>query len=696
MILRTVVACVALAACGSKPAPAPSAPAEPAPPPVAGAPAPPATPAVDRAGMDPKIKPGDDFFKYANGTWLATTEIPADRSGWGTGAVLTEQTAKRTAELIQQAAASNDPEAKKVGDYYATYLDEAAIEQRGLAPLQPALDAIAKIKDKAALATALGGSLRADVDAINSTNFYTPNLFGLWIAQDLSDPSRYAAFLLQGGLGMPDRDYYLDPAPRMAEMRDQYLKHIAAMLALAKVADADAKAKRIFALELKIAQGHATRTDSADVTKGNTHWAVKDLGQKAPGLDWKRFLAAAGLDRVTEVTVWQPRAATAISALVAREPLATWKELLTLRAIEHAAQVLPKAFVAESFAFYGTALSGTPKLRDRWKLAVDATSAALGQAVGKLYVAKYFPASEKARVEEMVKNEIAVFAKRIDKLDWMAPATKAKAKAKLAVLKVGVGYPDTWRDYGKLEVVRGDALGNLDRAERFELARNLAKLGQPVDRGEWVMDPQLVNAVNLPAMNALNFPAAILQPPYFDPTRPIVIDYGATGAVIGHEISHSFDDQGALFDATGKLENWWTKEDFAHFQASGAQLAKQYDGYKPFPDLAVNGELTLSENLADVAGLAVAYDAYRLAYGGKEAPTVDGFTGDQQFFLGFAQSWRTKVREAAARQRILTDGHAPAEYRGDTVRNLDAWYAAFAVQPGQALYLAPTERVRAW
>jgi predicted metalloendopeptidase len=648
--------------------------------------------------MDTKIRPGDDFFKHANGTWLATTEIPADRSGYGTGAILTELTAKRTADLIKEAAASaaDGTDAKKIGDYYASFLDEAGIEAKGIAPLAPALDAIAKISDRASLARALGGTLRADVDVLNNTNFFTPNIFGLWVAQDLSDPSKYSPFLLQGGLGMPDRDYYVDRSPRMAALRDQYTTHIAATLRIARIADPDAKAKRIFGLELKIAQGHATRTESVDVTKGNTHWATKELARRAPGLDWPAFLAAAGLDKAAEFTIWQPAAIAKISALVAAEPIGTWKDFLTFRAIDRAAPFLPKAFVDESFAFYGTALSGTPKLRDRWKRGVDATSAALGEAVGKLYVERYFPASEKQRVEAMVKNEIATFATRIDKLDWMAAATKAKAKAKLAALKVGVGYPDAWRDYSGLEVIRGDALGNAQRAERFELARNLAKLGRPVDRGEWVMNPQLVNAVNLPAMNALNFPAAILQPPYFDPRRPIVMDYGATGATIGHEISHSFDDQGALFDASGKLENWWTPEDFAHFKASGQQLARQYDGYHPFPDIAVNGQLTLSENLADVAGLAVAYDAYRLSYGGKEAPAVDGFSGDQQFFIGFAQSWRSKFREPAIRQRILTDGHAPAEYRADTVRNLDAWYTAFDVKPGEALYLAPSERVRAW
>ncbi|MBC7978768.1 MAG: M13 family metallopeptidase, partial [Myxococcales bacterium] len=661
-------------------------------------PAPAATGAIDKAGMDPKRKPGDDFYKYANGTWLANTEIPADRSSYGTGAIVTELTAKRTAALIQEAAQSAAPgtEARKVGDYYASFMDEAAIEAQGLSALQPQLGAIAKVKDRGALSTLLGSTLRADVDAINNTNFFTRNLFGLWVAQDLSDPSKYAPFLLQGGLGMPDREYYLSKEPRMAALRDKYLAHIAAVLGLAKVADPAGKAKRILALEVKIATGHAPRSDSGDVTKGNTHWATRELGTRAPGIDWTRFFAAAGLAKAPEVTVWQPRAVTALAALVGKEPIATWTEYLTFHAIDRLGPNLPKAFVDEHFAFYGTALSGTPQLRERWKRGVDATSDALGQAVGKLYVERYFPASEKQRLEEMVRNELAAFARRIDNLAWMAPATKAKAKAKVLVLKVGVGYPDRWTDYSSLQIIRGDALGNVLRAEQFALAKSLAHLGQPVDRGEWVMNPQLVNAVNLPAMNALNFPAAILQPPYFDPRRPIVMDYGAIGAVIGHEISHSFDDQGALFDATGKLENWWTQEDFAHFQASGQQLAKQYDGYRPFPDLAVNGQLTLSENLADVAGLSVAYDAYRLSYGGKEAPTVDGFTGDQQFFLGFAQSWRNKGREAAVRQRILTDGHAPAEYRADTVRNLDAWYTAFDVKPGEGLYLAPADRVHVW
>ena len=656
-------------------------------------------PDILHAALDTTVVPGDDFFAYANGAWIKSTEIPPDRSSWGTGGILAELTAKRTADLIAEAARTSAPagsDARKIGDTYNTFMDEAAIEAKGLVPLAPELAAIAAITDAQSLARHLGKTVRADVDVLNSTSLHTANIFGLWVAQDLDDPQRYAPFLLQGGLGMPDRDYYTDPAPRMVEIRVKYQAHIAALLELAAIPDAGPKAARIFALEQRIAQVHASRTDSEDVLKGDNHWSRADLDRRAPGLDWSPFLAAAGLGQQPQFVAWQPGALTGISALVKSQPLATWKEWLAFHAVSRAAAYLPRAFVEEQFNFFGKTLSGTPALRVRWKRAVDATDAALGEAVGKLYVARYFPPAEKARAEEMVKNELAAFAERIDKLQWMAPQTKEQAKAKLKALKVGVGYPDRWRDYSGLEVIAGDALGNAQRAGIFELQRNLAKLGQPVDRGEWVMNPQLVNAVNLPAMNALNFPAAILQPPYFDPTRPVVMDYGATGATIGHEISHSFDDEGALFDAGGRLKNWWTEEDFAHFKASSAQLVAQYDGYRPFPDAHVNGKLTVSENIADVAGLAAAYDAYRLSQGGKEAPTVQGMTGDQQFYLSFAQSWRNKIREAAARQRLITDGHAPAEFRADTVRNQDPWYQAFGVKPGQKLYLAPPERVRVW
>jgi predicted metalloendopeptidase len=394
--------------------------------------------------------------------------------------------------------------------------------------------------------------------------------------------------------------------------------------------------------------------------------------------------------------VWQPSAVTGISALTASEPLDTWKDYLTFHAIQSRAAVLPAVFGRQTFAFFGPVLSGAQKERDRWKRAVAVTNDALGFAVGRLYAERYFPAGEKARAQAMVANLIAAFRDRIDRLDWMAPATRKEAKAKLAVLKVGVGYPDRWPDYAGLNIVAGDAYGNAERAALFRYRQSLERLGRPVDRAEWVMTPQTVNAVNLPAMNAMNFPAAILQPPYFDPKRPTVMDYGATGAIIGHEVSHSFDNQGALFDAKGRLQNWWTPEDFKHFQESSARLVAQYDGYKPFPDLAVNGRQTLGENIADLAGLAAAYDAYRRSLGGKPAPALQGFTGDQQFFISFAQIWRGKYREPALRNRILADGHSPAEYRASTVRNLDAWYRAFEVKPGRRLYLAPADRVRVW
>ncbi len=652
------------------------------------------------AGMDRSVVPGNDFFAYANGSWLKATQIPPDRSTFGTSAVLVELTSKRLSSLIQQVSTAATPgtEARKVGDYYAAFMDEAGIEKRGLAPLQPALARIAAISDRHALATVLGGTLRADVDALNNTQFHTDNLLGLWVAQDLDDPGRYAPILLQGGLGMPDRDYYFSPSEHMAQTREKYRAHIASVLHLAHIPDADAKARKVYELEHRIAEVHWARADSEQVRKADNHWKRAELERRAPGLDWTDFLAAAGLQNQAEFILWQPSAVSGIASLVASEPIETWKDYLTFHAIDHAATVLPKAFVAEQFAFYSVVLTGTPEQRPRWKRAVDATNTALGEAVGKLYVQRYFPASEKDRAEAMVRNLLAAFATRIDRLQWMTAGTKLKAKAKLATLRVAVGYPDKWRDYSGLQIARDDAFGNAERAESFEYRHNLAKLGSPVDRSEWVMTPQTVNAVNLPVMNAINIPAAILQPPYFDARRPAVMDYGAIGATIGHEISHSFDDQGALFDASGRLQDWWTPEDLAHFEASGAQLAAQFDSYRPFADLSVNGKQTLSENLADVAGLAASYDAYRLA--AKEAAPAAAapaaLSTEQLFFVSFAQSWRQKIREPALRQRIVTDGHAPAEYRADTVRNLDSWYQAFDVKPGQALYLDPTDRVRMW
>jgi putative endopeptidase len=653
----------------------------------------------DLAGMDVKIAPGDDFFAYGNGTWIKNTEIPPDRSSYGLSQILEDQTTQRVSELLKDAAAhpsKRGSEAQQIADYYLSFMDEAAIEAKGAKPLAAALKQIDEIVSRGGLDSALGDQMRADVDVLNSTNLDTPHLFGLWVAADLNDPKRYSAFLLQGGLGMPDREYYLSASQSMAAIRTQYQAHIAAVLTLAGIDHAADRAERIFELEHRMAEVHATRETSEQVSAGNNHWTREQLEAKAPDLDWRTFFSAANLSGQRDFIVWQPEALIGLARLTATEPLETWKDWLKFHAIEDASPFLSKKFVDESFAFHSHVLFGVPEQQPRWKRAVVSCDAMLGDIVGKLFTEKYFSPEEKRRAEAMVQNILAAFAVRIDKLDWMAPQTKVLAKEKLKTLKVGVGYPDHWRSYVGLKIVRGDAFGNWQRADQYEYKRQLDKLGSPVDRGEWVMNAQLVNAVNLPALNALNFPAATLQPPYFDPNQPLAMDYGAVGAVIGHEISHSFDDQGALFDAQGRLRNWWQPNDFAYFRASGARLAAQFNAYKPFPDLALNGTQTLSENIADVAGLNAAYDAYRLATANTPPAKVAGFDADQLFFLSYVQSWREKMRDAALRDEIITDGHAPARWRTYTVKNLDAWYAAFNVQPAQAMYLAPTDRVRVW
>ncbi len=654
---------------------------------------------IDLSGIDHSVQPGDDFFRYANGEWLKTAQIPADRSSTGTFLKVFEQSEKDTAKLIQNAGADHPAagsNARKIADYYAAWMDTATIEQRGLAPIKPELAQIAAIASRADLARVLGNRLRADVDPINATNFHTQHLFGLFVTQGLDDPSRHIAYLLQGGLGLPSRDYYLSTDPHMVAARDKYLTYVGALLQQAGIAGAQAKAKTILALETKIAKAQASLLDSEDVHKANNLWRTADFSKKAPGLDWPVYFKAAGLQDQTQIDAWQPGAITGLSALTASESLQAWQELLTFHTINGAASLLPKAFADLSFNLYTRTLQGTPVQRPRWKRAVAATSSELGDAVGQIYVKHYFPASSKAEIEQLVKNLVAAFHDRIDTLAWMTPATRAKAKAKLATLRVGVGYPQTWRDYAALEIRADDALGNTRRAEKFEYEHQRAKLGQPVDKGEWWMTPQTVNAVNLPLQNALNFPAAILQPPFFDPKADAAANYGSIGAIIGHEISHSFDNLGAQFDAQGKLENWWTPEDLAHFKAAGQQLAEQFDQYEALPGLHVNGELTLGENIADVSGLTIAYLAYHTSLDGKPAPVIDALTGDQRFFIAFGQSWRGKIRDAALRQRLATDVHAPGDFRAETVRNLDQWYPAFKVQPGEKLYLPPKDRVKIW
>jgi predicted metalloendopeptidase len=506
---------------------------------------------LDFTGIDRTVVPGDDFFAYANGGWDKATAIPEDRSVYGVQAIVQDLTRDRIVELIQGSSrAGAGADEQMVGDFYASFMDEASIEAKGLFPLRTQLNAIATIHDKRALAFALGGSLRADVDPLNATDFYTDHLFGLFVAQALDDPTRNVPYLLQGGLGMPDRDYYVSTTERMVKMRAAYQRHVAAMLALAGTPQGAARrqAARIVALETRMAAVHATRVESNDVRRVAS-WTRGEFLKRAPGLDWTGFFQAAGLQDQPRLLIWHPTAIAGLASLVGSEPIETWKEWLTYHAIEHASAWLPKAFDAERFAFSGTVLGGAPQEPERWKRGVDATNASIGWIVGKLYVQRYFPAEAKAKAQAMADDLVKAFGKRIDALDWMTPATKTKAKEKLGTLKIGVGYPDKWPDYSGLQIIRGDGLGNLERAELFEYRRALGKLQVAPDPYEWWMTPQTVNAVNLPLQNALNFPAARLQPPYFDSSGDEAANYGAIGAVIGHEISHSFDDLGSQFDA---------------------------------------------------------------------------------------------------------------------------------------------------
>ncbi|CAN7517771.1 M13 family metallopeptidase [Massilia sp. LjRoot122] len=640
------------------------------------------------------VLPGDDFYAYANGEWMAKTEIPADRGSWGAMYALAEETNARIVKLIEEAGVnkSASAEARKAADFYTAWMNEAAIESAGLASLKPRLAKIDAIKDRAALSRVLGEFLRADVDPLNATNFNTPNLFGVWFNQGLTDPSRNVPYLLQGGIGLPDRAYYLDNSPKMAELRSKYQQYIAAMLKLAGYDNVEARATKIFALESELAESHASREESADVQKANNTWTMKDFAAKAPGMDWKAFMQGAHLAGQDRFIAYHPGALKGAAEQVAATDLATWKDYLAFHSLNQFASTLPKAYADLRFEFYGKGLTGSPQQSPRWKRALSATNSAMDDAVGKLYVAKYFPAEDKARIQKMVADIKTAFERRIDKLEWMAPSTRAQAKEKVRTMYVGVGYPDAWKSYAGLRVSPLDALGNVLRAQEFHYTQQLAKLKQKPTKTEWHMPPQLVNAVNLPLQNAMNFPAAILQPPFYDPKASDSQNYGAIGSVIGHEISHSFDDTGAQFDAQGRLRDWWTKEDLAHFKKASQKLVEQYNAYKPFDDLAINGQLTLSENLSDLAGLAAAYDAFKVSPSGKST----GVEGDRAFFTGFAQAWRSKMRETSLRRVVLTDGHSPGQYRTYTVRNLDAWYKAFDVQPGQKLYLAPEERVRVW
>ena len=656
------------------------------------------SPGISVADMDRSIQPGDDFYRYANGEWLRKAVIPPDRAGISVFAQLDDVSKHRIAALIEDLVKSSPSNAgeRKIADLYRSYMDEAGVEGKGLKPLQAQFAAINAIKDKRDLARALGAQLRADEDPLNYTNYHTANFLGLWSAPGFEDPDHYMAYLLQGGIELPDREYYLSDSEAMRSLRDKYRAHVVTMLNLAQVSDPENRADRIIALEHAIAEKHWTLAEDQEVRKANNPWKESDFATKAPGLEWTEFFKAAGLQSAKVMMVWQPSAIAGEAALVGSTPLETWKDWFTYHALEDHANALPKAFADEHFAFFSKEVTGVQEQSPRRQRAIDEVNDLLGDEVGKLYAVRYFPPESKARVQAMVANIVAAFHKRIDALPWMTAATKTQAHAKLSALYVGIGYPEIWKDYSRLEIKRDDLFGNELRSQVFEYHRAIDRLGKAVDRREWCMTPQTVNAVNLPLQNALNFPAAILEPPFFDAKAPEVVNYGAIGSIIGHEVSHTFDSQGSAFDAQGRLRNWWTPQDFQHFNAATEKLAQQYDQYHPFPDLSINGKQTLPENIADLGGMLAAFDAYRVSLNGKEAPEQEGFSGDQQYFIAYAQSRHSKMRDAELRRRVMTDEHSPAEYRTDIVRNVDAWYSSFPVHEGQKLYLSPEQRVRIW
>ena len=637
---------------------------------------------VDIAGMDTSVAPGDDFYDHVNGTWARTTAIPADKANYGAFDTLADLSRERTHVILE----AQKGQGTKIGTAYAAYLDTAAIDARGLAPIRPWLARIKGLTDKAGYA-----ALVAEADR---NGLAVP--FGTGVGQDAKQPQVYAVGLRQAGLGLPDRDYYLkaDDA-KLAAAKAGYRAHIARMFALAGEPDAEARARAIVDFETQIAQVSWTRTESRDANKVYNKVAVAQLVETAPGFDFAAYLKGIGTP-VDTVIVGQPSAVAGIARAIGAAPLSVLKDQLLIRSLDGYADVLPTAFDRERFAFFGTALSGTPEQEDRWKRAVDWTSGAVADEVSRVYVAQYFPPETKAAADALVRNVITAMGKRIDALTWMAPETKVKAQAKLAAFTPKIGYPDRWRDYSSLRIAAGDAFGNKQRANRWAHDYNVAHLGQPLQRWEWNMTPMTVNAYANFGMVEIVFPAAILQPPFFDPKADPAVNYGGIGAVIGHEMSHHFDDQGAKFDAHGQLTQWWTDEDVKRFDALENRLVAQYDAYEPLPGKTLNGRLTLGENSADLAGLSAAYDAYHASLGGKAAPVIGGYTGDQRFYLGWAQVWRRSYREADLLRRLLIDPHSPSPQRADIVRNMDAWYAAFQPKPGQKLFLASDARVRIW
>ncbi len=658
--------------------------------------APPVAQGANEDDMDRSIKPGDDFYQYANGGWLKRVTIPAGQTSLDTRAVLREKTSQQVRDLVQEAAGARAPKGsitQKVGDYYASFMDADGIEAKKLTPLADEIALISAIANKASLSAYLGTTLNSEVDGPTAN---ADHIFGLWVNQGFEDANHNVVHLWQGGLGMLDRDNYIDPSPKSADLRAQYQTHIAAVLKLAGIADSESRAAHILSFETRIARAFAPDADAADPFKQNNPWKRSDFSVKAPGMDWGEYFKSAGLDQQADFAVWQPSAVIGVSALVESESTDVWKDYLRLHLIEHYASLLPKAVADEHFSFYGATLSGMPQAPDRSEVAIAATNGALGMVVGQLYTQRYFSPEAKAKAQAMAADLIAAYRTRISNLTWMSLQTKEKALAKLAAFEIFIGYPDTWVDYSMLDVVRGDAYGNLRRAEARLRLRNLAKLKEPVDPIEWPINPQIPSAVIMFSPNAEFFSAAILQPPYFDSKGDSASNYGSAGAGMAHEIGHSFDELGNIYDPQGRLGDWWTAEDKASYHAAAEKLAAQMNSYCPFADVCVHGKQVLSESIADQTGLLVAHDAYVLSTKGKPDVVLGGLSGEQRFFLAFAQRWRKIQTEAALRQQIKSDTHPPGKYRSDSVRNIDAWYKAYEIAPSDKLYLKPEDRVRIW
>ncbi len=636
----------------------------------------------DVAGMDRSVLPGDDFYAHANGTWARTTQIPADKSNFGMFSVLDDLSKKRTRDLLEAAKANP---ASKVGRAYSSYLNNKLVESKGLAPISPWLNQIRALKSKSGFA-----ALAAKADRMS---IGTP--FGTYIGQDDKNPDAYILTMYQAGIGMPERDYFLENNERFTKIRGAYVKYLTHMLTIAGESNAASRAQAVFDFEKAVATAHWNKLDSSNATKTYNKYTLAKLQSDAPGFDFKTFFNGLGI-KTDDLLVSQPSAIVGTAALVSKTDLQVLKDKLIISSLNTYSGALPDRVANTSFAFYGTALSGTPQQEPRWKRAVNFVTATMSDELGKTYVQKYFPPATKAAAQQLVKNVVAAMGRRIEGLDWMKPETKVKAKKKLANFTTKIGYPDKWRDYSALKVDANDLFGNAVRAAEFQHVDQVSKLGGPIRRWEWGMTPMTINAYANFSMNEIVFPAAILQPPFFDPAADPALNYGGIGAVIGHEISHHFDDEGAKYDENGKLADWWTEDDVAAFKAASKKLIDQYDVYEPLPGQKINGEFTLGENIGDLAGLSVAYDAYRASLNGQEAPMILGTSGAQRFFLGWAQVWRRNYREANLAQRLTTDPHSPSIQRVWVVRNIDAFYDAYQPKPGQKLYLKPEDRVRIW